>query len=313
MSMAFVFPGQGSQSLGMLKDLASGFPVVRQTFDVASDILGTDMWLLSQEGPETELNRTQNTQPLMLTAGFAVWRVWQECAGPSPVVMAGHSLGEYTALVCAGAMDFEAAVGLVAERARLMQEAVPEGQGAMAAIIGLDDEAVKTACAEASVHGVVEAVNFNAPGQVVIAGEKAAVEAAIERARALGAKRGLLLPVSVPSHCVLMRTAARQMHIKLEAIRVGVPTIPVLHNVDVCSHQEPDVIRSALAAQIHHPVRWVETIQAMAASGVTQVVEIGPGKVLTGLNKRIDKSLDCVCIHDGDSLDQTLKSARSEA
>ncbi|EHQ51672.1 ACP S-malonyltransferase [Ectothiorhodospira sp. PHS-1] len=306
MKLACVFPGQGSQSLGMLAALAEAFPQVRETFQEASDVLGLDLWALTQEGPADDLNRTENTQPAMLAAGVAVWRAWTAQGGSEPVVMAGHSLGEYTALVCADALDFDAAVRLVAERGRLMQNAVPAGEGAMAAILGLDDEQVRTVCREAAAAGVVEAVNYNAPGQVVIAGETAAVERAIALAGEAGAKRSVKLPVSVPSHCSLLKSAASNMHVRLESVRVGTPAIRVIHNVDVASHAEPDVIRAALAAQIHRPVRWVETVQAMAADGVTTVLELGPGKVLTGLNKRIDKSLTVACVQDPDSLAQAL-------
>ena len=299
MKLACVFPGQGSQSLGMLAALAEAFPQVRETFQEASDVLGLDLWALTQEGPADDLNRTENTQPAMLAAGVAVWRAWTAQGGSEPVVMAGHSLGEYTALVCADALDFDAAVRLVAERGRLMQNAV-------AAILGLDDEQVRTVCREAATAGVVEAVNYNAPGQVVIAGETAAVERAIALAGEAGAKRSVKLPVSVPSHCSLLKSAASNMHVRLESVRVGTPAIRVIHNVDVASHAEPDVIRAALAAQIHRPVRWVETVQAMAADGVTTVLELGPGKVLTGLNKRIDKSLTVACVQDPDSLAQAL-------
>ncbi|MCG5500511.1 ACP S-malonyltransferase [Ectothiorhodospira lacustris] len=306
MKLACVFPGQGSQSLGMLGALAEAFPLVRETFQEASDVLGLDLWALTQTGPADDLNRTENTQPAMLAAGVAVWRVWTAQGGIEPEVMAGHSLGEYTALVCADALDFDAAVRLVAERGRLMQSAVPAGEGAMAAILGLDDEQIRTVCREAADAGVVEAVNYNAPGQVVIAGQTAAVDRAIILASEAGAKRSVKLPVSVPSHCSLLKAAASNMHVRLESVRVGTPAIRVIHNVDVASHAEPDVIRAALAAQIHRPVRWVETVQAMAADGVTTVLELGPGKVLTGLNKRIDKALTVACVQDPDSLTQAL-------
>ncbi|SFM31464.1 [acyl-carrier-protein] S-malonyltransferase [Ectothiorhodospira mobilis] len=310
MKIACVFPGQGSQCVGMLSALGAAHPRVRETFQEASEVLGRDLWALAQEGSEAELNRTENTQPAMLAAGVAVWRVWKEQGGPDPEMMAGHSLGEYTALVCSGALDFDAAVRVVAERGRLMQGAVAEGSGAMAAILGLEDDQVQAVCQEAGGHGVVEAVNFNAPGQVVIAGEKAAVEAAVEGAKAAGAKRSVILPVSVPSHCRLMKSAASQMHVLLESIRVGTPSIPVIHNVDVACHDEAKVIRGALAAQMHRPVRWVETVRRMASEGVTHVVELGPGKVLTGLNKRIDRSLSLTCVQDPESLNEALAACR---
>ncbi|SEP71485.1 [acyl-carrier-protein] S-malonyltransferase [Ectothiorhodospira magna] len=306
MKLACVFPGQGSQSLGMLGALAEAFPLVRETFDEASEVLDLDLWEMTQNGPEDDLNRTENTQPAMLAAGVAVWRVWTAQGGVEPMVMAGHSLGEYTALVCAGSLDFDTAVRLVAERGRLMQSAVPAGEGAMAAILGLDDDQVRAVCGKAADVGVVEAVNFNAPGQVVIAGESAAVEQAIALAKEAGAKRSVKLSVSVPSHCSLLKAAATNMHARLESVRVGTPAIRVIHNVDVASHVEPDVIRAALAAQIHRPVRWVETIRAMAEDGVTTVVEMGPGKALTGMNKRIEKSLATACVHDPDTLAHAL-------
>ncbi|MFP4079166.1 MAG: ACP S-malonyltransferase [Ectothiorhodospira sp.] len=300
MKIACVFPGQGSQSVGMLAALGAAHPEIRETFDEASAVVGHDLWTLIQEGPEAELNRTTNTQPAMLAAGVAVWRVWKAQGGPDPRVMAGHSLGEYTALVCAGALDFDAAVRMVAERGRLMQGAVAEGAGAMAAILGLEDEQVQTVCQGAASHGVVEAVNFNAPGQVV----------GVEGAKGAGAKRSVLLPVSVPSHCRLMKSAASQMHVLLESIRVGTPGIPVIHNVDVDCHDEPEVIRGALAAQMHRPVRWVETVRRMASEGATHVLELGPGKALTGLNKRIDRSLTLFCVQDPESLNEALATCR---
>ncbi|AHK79260.1 malonyl CoA-ACP transacylase [Ectothiorhodospira haloalkaliphila] len=311
MRIACVFPGQGSQSLGMLGALAQAHPQVRETFQQASDVLGLDLWALTQDGPESDLNRTENTQPAMLAAGVAAWRVWNAEGGPEPQIMAGHSLGEYTALVCADSLDFDVAVRLVAERGRLMQGAVAEGEGAMAAVLGLTDEQVQAVCLEASADGVVEAVNFNAPGQVVIAGTTAAVERATLLAKEAGAKRAVQLPVSVPSHCQLMKSAALQMHVRLDAVRVGIPRIPVIHNVDVDCHDGAGVIRGALAAQIHRPVRWVETIQRMAGDGITHVVELGPGKVLTGLNKRIEKSLKLACVQDPESLAQALEMCRS--
>ncbi|MFN2349794.1 MAG: ACP S-malonyltransferase [Thioalkalivibrio sp.] len=306
MTFACVFPGQGSQSLGMLSALADAHPQIRDCFQDASDTLGFDLWSLVQNGPEEELNRTEHTQPAMLAAGVAVWRVWQAAGGAAPGVMAGHSLGEYTALVCAGALSFTDAVALVAERGRLMQGAVAPGEGAMAAILGLDDAQVIDVCARAAQGGVVEAVNFNSPGQVVIAGESAAVDRAVALAGEEGAKRSVKLPVSVPSHCQLMERAAAQLAERLAGIAIQAPVIPVIHNVDAASHDSPDDIRSLLAAQLHHPVRWVQSVQKMAADGVGSVLELGPGKVLTGLNKRIDKSLRLACVQDPQSLEQAL-------
>ncbi len=304
--LALVFPGQGSQSVGMLKELGEAYPVVRETFAEASNALGYDLWALIQEGPEQDLNRTDRTQPAMLAAGVAVWRVWQQRGGPRPAYMAGHSLGEYTALVCAGALDFPEAAALVADRGRFMQEAVPEGQGAMAAVLGLEDEQVRAACAEAAQGGVVEAVNFNAPGQVVIAGEKAAVERAIEALKAAGAKRAVVLPVSVPSHCALMKPASERLAERLRTVTVRAPQIPVLHNVDVQTTQDPEAIRDRLVRQLYSPVRWVETVLALKAKGVTVTVECGPGRVLAGLNRRIDKEMATPAVYDPASLDQAL-------
>jgi [acyl-carrier-protein] S-malonyltransferase len=304
--LALVFPGQGSQSVGMLAELATAFPVVEATFAEASAVLGYDLWSLVQNGPEQDLNRTDRTQPAMLTAGVAVWRAWQAEGGPQPALMAGHSLGEYTALVCAGAVEFADAVALVADRGRFMQEAVPQGQGAMAAVLGLEDEQIRQLCAEAAQGEVVEAVNFNAPGQVVIAGGKAAVERAIELLKAAGAKRALPLPVSVPSHCALMKPASTRLAERLEAIRIEAPSVPVLHNVDVAATTEPAAIRDRLVRQLYSPVRWVETVQTMAAQGVTTVVECGPGRVLAGLNRRVDKNLSTPAVYDPASLAQAL-------
>lgn len=306
MALAFVFPGQGSQSVGMLADLAGRYPVVTDTFAEASAALGMDLWQVAQQGPEAELNQTRITQPAMLAAGIAVWRVWQQQGGAMPAWLAGHSLGEYAALVAAGAIDFSAAISLVALRGRLMQEAVPDGQGAMAALLGLDDDTVRALCAEAQGDEVVEAVNFNAPGQVVVAGNTAAVERAVERAKTAGARRALMLPVSVPSHCALMRPAAERLAEALASVAISTPSIPVLHNVDVARHDEADGIRRALAAQLHSPVRWVETVQALAAAGVDRLIEAGPGRVLAGLNKRIDKAMVAEAVYDGDTLARAI-------
>lgn len=289
-ALAFVFPGQGSQSVGMLAEAATRAEV-RDTFAEAGAALGYDLWQLVQAGPEAELNQTHRTQPAMLAAGVALWRVWCAEGGPQPVLLAGHSLGEYTALVAAGAIGFADAVQLVAERGRLMQEAVPAGSGAMAALLGLDEPAVRAACAEAADGEVVEAVNLNAPGQIVIAGAASAVARAVEAAKVRGAKRAVVLPVSVPSHCALMRPAAERLAERLADVDIRPPAIPVLHNADVARHADPAAIRAALVRQLHSPVRWIETIEAMAGAGVTTVVECGPGKVLAGMNKRIVKGL----------------------
>lgn len=310
--IAFVFPGQGSQALGMLAELAGAHAIVERTFAEASEVLDRDLWKLVQDGPEDDLNRTDLTQPAMLAAGVAVWRVWQEQGGPTPLWMAGHSLGEYTALVCAEAMGFGDAVSLVADRGRFMQEAVPAGQGAMAAILGLDDAVVRAVCAEAADGEVVEAVNFNAPGQVVIAGSSAAVERAIEAARAAGAKRALPLPVSVPSHCELMRPASERLAERLAGVQIAVPVIRILHNVDAAPAEHPDSIRDRLARQLRSPVRWVETVEALAAQRIDTLVECGPGKVLAGLGKRIDRSLTSLPVFDTASLDKALQGVRND-
>lgn len=306
MTLAIVFPGQGSQSTGMLDTLASEFADVEATFRVASEVLGYDLWDIVQNGPAAKLNSTDITQPAMLAAGVAVWRVWQAKGGARPRVLAGHSLGEYTALVCGDSLAFEDAIKLVAERGRLMQEAVPAGTGAMAAVLGLDDDTVRAVCAEAAASEVVEAVNFNSPGQVVVAGHKAAVERAVELAKAKGAKRALLLPVSVPSHCALMRSAAEKLATLLEDVAIQAPQIPVINNVDVAMPTDPAAIRSALVRQLHNPVRWVETIQKMAADGVDRLIECGPGKVLVGLNKRIERNMGAQAVFDSESLAAAL-------
>ncbi len=303
---AFVFPGQGSQSVGMLSDLADAYPRVRETFDQASDALGRDLWDLVSNGPEEELNRTDLTQPAMLAAGVAVWRVLADNNVPAPAYLAGHSLGEYSALVCGGALDFADSVQLVAERGRLMQEAVPQGQGAMAAILGLDDEQVRQVCADAADGDVVEAVNFNAPGQVVIAGAAAAVERAVAAAKDTGAKRAMPLPVSVPSHCALMEPAAAKLAERLAGVQVAAPTIPVIHNVDVATCNDADGIRERLVRQIHRPVRWVETVQFLADQGVETLVECGPGKVLAGLARRIDKRIEGKAVFDSATVAKLL-------
>jgi [acyl-carrier-protein] S-malonyltransferase len=305
MHSAFVFPGQGSQSVLMLAELSESFPHVQETFAEASDALGYDLWALVQNGPETELNQTDKTQPAMLAAGIAVWRCWQAVSNYKPAYFAGHSLGEYTALVAAEALDFKTAIKLVEKRGQLMQQAVPAGEGAMAAILGLEDDVVKAVCQQASVEGIVEAVNFNSPGQVVIAGSKAAVDKAVEIATETGAKRALLLPVSVPSHCALMRPAAEELSKELESVSIQAPQIPVIHNTSVTATTDPDEIRQLLAQQLYNPVRWVETVEWLAAQGVDTLVECGPGKVLAGLSKRIDKSLQALPVYDSVTLQKT--------
>jgi [acyl-carrier-protein] S-malonyltransferase len=309
MSLAIVFPGQGSQSVGMLKAFYDEYELARVAFEQASSVLGYDLWKLVSEGETDDLNRTEVTQPAMLTVGYISWKIWQQRGGKTPDFMAGHSLGEYTALVCAGAIQFEDAIGLVAERGKLMQEAVPEGQGAMAAILGLDNDQVIAACSDAAQGEVVEAVNFNSPGQVVIAGQKTAVQRAIDLLKETGAKRALMLPVSVPSHCQLMLTAAGKLGETLNSIDITEPAIPVLHNVDIISHSNGNDIRQALQQQLNNPVRWVETIQSMTAQGVDTVVECGPGKVLVGLCKRIDKTIKAMPVFDPESLDAALAEA----
>jgi [acyl-carrier-protein] S-malonyltransferase len=306
MSLAFVFPGQGSQSMGMLADLAAAYPVVEQTFAEASEALGYDLWKLVQEGPEEELNKTHITQPALLAAGIAVWRVWQEKGGAAPLVMAGHSLGEYTALVAAGAMQFADAVALVADRGKFMQEAVPAGEGAMAAILGLDDAKVIEICEQAAEGEVVSAVNFNSPGQVVIAGAAGAVDRACELAKEAGAKRALKLAVSAPSHCALMKPAAERLAERLQGIEINAPAIPVINNADVASPADAEAIRDALVRQLYSPVRWVETVQKMSADGVDRLIECGPGKVLVGLNKRIVKEMNAAAVFDTATLDAAL-------
>ncbi|MEI7253778.1 ACP S-malonyltransferase [Dickeya dadantii] len=306
-TFAMVFPGQGSQSVGMLAELAEKFPLIRETFDEASSVLGYDLWQLSQQGPAEELNKTWQTQPALLTASVALWRVWRQQGGALPTLMSGHSLGEYSALVCAGVLDFKQTVSLVELRGKLMQEAVPEGTGAMYAIIGLDNDAIAAACAEAAQGQVVSPVNFNSPGQVVIAGNKEAVERAGAACKAAGAKRALPLPVSVPSHCALMEPAARKLADALEAMTFNAPDVPVVNNVDVRAESAPEAIRSALVRQLHNPVRWTECVEYMAAQGVVTLVEVGPGKVLTGLTKRIVDSLTATAINDPASLSAALE------
>jgi [acyl-carrier-protein] S-malonyltransferase len=306
-NLAFVFPGQGSQSVGMLTQLAASYPEVKQAFDKASFVLGRDLWALVTNATEDELNQTQNTQPIMLAAGVAVWEVWCKHSAIRPAWMAGHSLGEYTALVCSGALFFEDAVKLVEARARFMQEAVPAGVGAMAAILGLDNGQVIEICANVAGTEVVSAVNFNSPGQVVIAGHKAAVERATSAAKEAGAKRAVLLPVSVPSHCALMQSAADRLDETMQNIELATPKMQLVHNVDVESHTAPEVIRNALKEQLFKPVRWVESIELMHNKGVSVFVECGPGKVLTGLDKRIVKDAEHLAIYDSETLNKVLE------
>ena len=304
-NFAFVFPGQGSQSRGMMNGYAD-FAAVRDTFTEASDVLKQDLWQLAQDGSDAELNATVNTQPLMLAAGVAVWRAWQSQHGTTPTIMAGHSLGEYTALVASGAMSFADALPLVRYRAQCMQTAVPEGTGGIAAILGLDDELVRVVCREGAQGEVLEAVNYNSPGQVVIAGNRAAVERGMELAKAKGAKRAIMLPMSVPSHCSLLKGAAEQLRAYLNNVTVNAPTIPVLHNADVKSYSDAVSIKDALVRQLYSPVRWVETVQAFGLQGITHNVECAPGKVLAGLNKRIDTNQQASAINDGAALTLAL-------
>ncbi len=302
-----VFPGQGSQSVGMMAELHTNFPLVQDTFQEASDALGLDLWNLVSNGPVEDLNLTHNTQPAMLTSGIAVWRVLLDAGLKAPDFMAGHSLGEYSALVAAGALDFSDAVKLVALRGRLMQEAVPEGQGAMAAILGLEDDAIRNLCNDAAQGEVVEAVNFNSPGQVVIAGNKSAVERAMELAKEAGAKRGLPLPVSAPSHCALMKPAADKLAEHLSQINICMPSIPVIHNANVAAATSVEKLADLLTRQLYSPVRWVETVRTFSDDGIELIIEAGPGKVLTGLCKRIDKSVTGMGVFDQASLDKVLE------
>ncbi len=307
MSFAAIFPGQGSQSVGMLAELAAVNNTVAQVLAEASTVLGVDLAELMVNGPDETLNRTENTQPALLTAGVATWRAWQAAGGPDPVVCAGHSLGEYTALVVAGVLDFAAALKLVQLRGRAMQEAVPAGSGAMAAVLGLDADTVVRVCTEASGAGRVSAANFNAPEQIVIAGDKVAVEAASRRATTIGAKRVVLLAVSAPSHCALMAPAAERLATALEKIELHAPRIPVINNVDVAAPRDATAIRSALIRQLTQPVRWVEVVSALKSEyGASQGVEFGPGRVLAGLMRRIDRELKVWPVYDAPGLDAAL-------
>ena len=308
-TLAFVFPGQGSQQIGMLRELADRYSVVRTTFDEASDALDFDLWKLTQEGSAEALNATATTQPALLTASVAIWRVWQELEGPRPAVMAGHSLGEYSAMVCAGALGFADGVRLVRLRGEYMQAAVAEGDGAMAAILGLEDAKVEAICAEAAQGDVVAAANYNSPGQVVIAGSKAAVERAIALCSDAGAKRAVPLPVSVPSHCALMKPAAEKLAVAMDSITLKPTRYPVIQNVDATAHDDVDTVKVRLLEQLYSPVRWSMSVSGMADQGVATLVECGPGKVLTGLAKRIDRRLKGVAVNDPDNLSAALTLA----
>ncbi len=305
--LAFVFPGQGSQKVGMLADIAAAYPIVEETFAEASDALGYDMWALIRQGPQEALNLTEKTQPLLLTSSVALWRVWQQRGGAQPSLFAGHSLGEFSALVCAGTIDFRDAVRLVRARGQFMQTAVPVGAGAMAAVLGLEDEQIVHICRAASSGGeVVEAVNFNSPGQIVIAGTVEGVGKAIELCKAAGAKRALPLPVSAPFHTSLMRPAGDRLREAMAALKFSAPTIPVVHNVNARTETDPEKIKAILFEQIFSPVQWAQCVQTLAANGITTVIECGPGKVLCGLVKRIDKNIHCLGIEDSAGLDAAL-------
>lgn len=306
MSLAFVFPGQGSQSIGMLSELAGQYPEIKTTFEEASEILGFDLWQLTQQGPEEDLNNTVNTQPALLTAGVALWKLCSNQINLKPVLMAGHSLGEYTALVCANALSFPDAVRLVTDRGRYMQSAVPEGTGCMAAILGLDDDQVETLCENVKQDQVVAAANYNSPGQVVIAGHKTAVERAVEAAKKNGARRSVILPVSVPSHCELMKDAAEKLATRLNNITISTPAIPIVHNVNAKQGDNIESIVESLVTQLYKPVHWVGTIQYMHNEGVTCIVECGPGKVLSGLIKRIERGIETFPVSSPDLFQKAL-------
>lgn len=303
---AFVFPGQGSQTVGMLADMAATWSVIEETFQEASAVLGYDLWALVQQGPAEELNKTWQTQPALLTASVALWRVWQQQGGKTPALMAGHSLGEYSALVCAGVIAFADAVRLVELRGKFMQDAVPAGTGAMSAIIGLDDAAIAQACEAAAEGQVVSPVNYNSPGQVVIAGHKEAVERAGAACKAAGAKRALPLPVSVPSHCALMKPAAEKLAAELSNITFNAPQIPVINNVDVACETTPEAIRDALVRQLYSPVQWTKSVEFMASQGIEHLYEVGPGKVLTGLTKRIVDTLTASALNEPAAMSEAL-------
>lgn len=304
--LAIIFPGQGSQSLGMLRDISEQYSQIEATFNEASQVLGYDLWQLVQQGDVSDLNRTDITQPALLAASVAIWRVWQANDGVKPTFFAGHSLGEYSALVCSGAIDFKAAIKLVELRGQYMLEAVPQGTGSMAAIIGLTDDLIAQACEQGAQGQVVAPVNFNSPGQVVIAGHKEAVERASVLCKESGAKRVLPLAVSVPSHCSLMIPAADKLALQLASLTINTPTIPVINNVDVVAATDPDAIRDALKRQLFSPVRWTETVQFFVNNNVETLVEIGPGKVLSGLTRRIDKTLTGMATNDLAGLEKAL-------
>jgi [acyl-carrier-protein] S-malonyltransferase len=310
MSLAIVFPGQGSQSVGMMKGF-DHLPIVEKTFREAQALVGVDYWGMVNDGPAEALNQTVNTQPLMLVAGVATWRAWSERGGLQPAFYAGHSLGEYTALVATHAISFEDALPLVRFRAQAMQEAVPEGTGGIAAILGLDDARLPELCAAAAQGEVVEPANLNSPGQVVIAGHRGAVERAMALAKDMGAKRAVMLPMSAPSHCSLMRPAAERLKHRLASVAVRKPAVPVIHNRFVEAFDDPGRIRQALVEQLDHPVRWIETVQWLAAHGVTRIVECAPGKVLTGLSRRIAPQVEFISIHDGAALDAAIEKGRN--
>lgn len=303
--IAFIFPGQGSQTLGMLAEFAKEYPLIQETFVQASHVLKFDLWELCQEGPAAALNQTENTQPALLAASVALWRVWRQQAGVRPTFMAGHSLGEYSALVCGGALDFVTAVRLVAERGRLMQTAVPPGVGAMAAIVGLDNDKLQALCDSLAENQVLAPANYNSIGQTVVAGDAAAVDRLIEQAKQAGAKLAKLIPVSVPSHCALMKPAAKHLAETLQTIHISVPHIPIINNVDVSIEHDPNLIKKALTEQLYSPVRWVEIIQALEKQGIEEFIECGPGKVLAGLNKRIT-SIPTRSIQDPEILEEAL-------
>ena len=305
-SLAFVFPGQGSQQIGMLAELAASHSVIEKTFAEASEVLGYDLWDLVQNGPVEDLNSTDKTQPALLTAGVALWRVWQEQGGAKPALLSGHSLGEYTALVCGGAISFADGVNLVKLRGEFMQQAVPAGTGAMAAILGLGDAEIEQACREAEQGEVVSPVNYNCPGQIVIAGQKAAVERAIVQCKEAGAKRAIPLPVSVPSHCALMKPAAEKMAVALADIEVKMPEVPVLQNVTAAVPADVDELKNNLLAQLYSPVLWTSSVLSMVEQGIEQTVECGPGKVLSGLNKKIHKPLNVAAINDPAGLEKAM-------
>ncbi len=305
-SLAFVFPGQGSQKVGMLADMAAQHVLVQETFSEASEALGYDIWDMIQNGEQEQLNLTERTQPILLTSSVALWRVWQQLTDLRPALLAGHSLGEFSALVCAGSLDFSDAVKLVRDRGQFMQTAVPVGEGAMAAVLGLGDDIISAVCQSASAAGVVEAVNFNSPGQVVIAGQVAAVDKAIELCKEAGAKRAMPLPVSAPFHTSLMRPAGDKLRDSLAALAVAAPEIPVVHNVHAQTEVDPEKIKALLVSQIYSPVNWVGCVQTMVGKGVVNAVECGPGKVLSGLNRRIDKSLSSFGLEDPAGFEKAL-------